>query len=79
MWWRDLYAALDAAGVRDPDVLSVLPVPLADGRLVRGPRGVLLPGDDLPDASGLGALGLRLAHPEAVHGLLPMPSTSPTA
>ena len=69
-WWRDLYAALDAAGVRDPDVLSVLPVPLADGRLVRGPRGVLLPGEDLPDASGLGALGLRLAHPEAVHGLL---------
>ena len=69
-WWRDLYAALDAAGVRDPDVLSVLPVPLADGRLVRGPRGVLLPGEDLPDASGLGALGLRLAHPGAVHGLL---------
>ena len=45
-------------------------MPLADGRLVRGPRGLLLPGEDLPDASGLDALGLRLAHPEAAHGLL---------
>jgi hypothetical protein len=70
-WWRDLYAALDAAGVRDPDVLAVLPVPLADGRLVRGPRGVLLPGADLAGgATGLDALGLRLAHPDAVHPLL---------
>ena len=69
-WWHDLYAALDAAGVRDPDVLSVLPVPLADGRLVRGPRGVLLPGEDLADAADLEVFGLRLAHPGAVHGLL---------
>jgi hypothetical protein len=70
-WWRDLYAALDAAGVRDPDVLAVLPVPLADGRLVRGPRGVLLPAADLAGgAAGLDALGLRLAHPDAVHPLL---------
>ncbi len=69
-WWHDLYAALDAAAVRDPDVLSVLPVPLADGRLVRGPRGVLLPGDELVDAAGLEVFGLRLAHPAAAHALL---------
>lgn len=69
-WWRDLYAALDEDGVRDPDVLTVLPVPLADGRLVRGPRGVLLPGADLAAGTGLAAFGLRLAHPAAVHPLL---------
>nr|WP_093785020.1 molecular chaperone Hsp90 [Actinacidiphila guanduensis] len=44
-WWWRLYDAL--AGT-DPDVLSGLPVPLADGRTVVGPRQVLLPvpGDD---------------------------------
>ena len=72
-WWRDLYAALDSAGVRDLEVLAVLPVPLADGRLVRGPRGALLPGADLDladGATGLQDLGLRLVHPMAVHPLL---------
>ncbi len=72
-WWRDLYAALDTAGVRDLELLAVLPVPLADGRLVRGPRGALLPGADLDLAdgpTGLSDLGLRLVHPEAVHPLL---------
>ncbi|BBA97953.1 hypothetical protein RVR_3943 [Actinacidiphila reveromycinica] len=39
-WWWRLYDAL--AGT-DPDVLSGLPVPLADGRTVVGPRQVLLP------------------------------------
>jgi hypothetical protein len=39
-WWRRLYDAL--AGT-DADVLSGLPVPLADGRTVVGPRQVLLP------------------------------------
>ncbi len=70
-WWRSLYAAVDAAAVRDPEVLAVLPVPLADGRLVRGPRGVLLPDDELgPAAAGLRLPGLRLAHPDAVHTVL---------
>jgi hypothetical protein len=72
-WWRDLYAALDTAGVRDLELLAVLPVPLADGRLVRGPRGALLPGADLDladGATGLQDLGLRLVHPEAAHPLL---------
>ncbi|MGW0563012.1 sacsin N-terminal ATP-binding-like domain-containing protein [Streptomyces sp. NPDC003016] len=39
-WWRRLYESL--AGV-DPDRLSGLPVPLAGGRTVIGPRQVLLP------------------------------------
>ncbi|MET7905629.1 molecular chaperone Hsp90 [Streptomyces sp. NPDC005355] len=39
-WWRRLYDSL--AGT-DPDRLSGLPVPLADGRTTIGPRQVLLP------------------------------------
>lgn len=42
-WWRSLYDSL--AGV-DPDRLSGLPVPLADGRTTIGPRQVLLPSPD---------------------------------
>ncbi|HSK25696.1 MAG TPA: hypothetical protein VK894_02145 [Jiangellales bacterium] len=64
--WRALYAALDGA---DREALAALPVPLADGRVVRGPRGLLLPsGPALPD--GLDTLGLRVVHPDAVHPLL---------
>ncbi|MFE0174167.1 sacsin N-terminal ATP-binding-like domain-containing protein [Streptomyces sp. NPDC059002] len=67
-WWRRLYDTL--AGV-DPDRLSGLPVPLADGRTTIGPRQVLLPapGDDRDPAS-LARLGLKVAHPEAAHPLL---------
>lgn len=53
-WWWRLYDAL--AGT-DPDVLSGLPVPLADGRTVVGPRQVLLPvpgGGDEDAAGGSG-------------------------
>ena len=57
---------------------GALPVPLADGRLVRGPRGTLMlePGSV---ASGGGAeqvgldlapLGLRIVHPDAAHPTL---------
>ncbi|MFL1376205.1 MULTISPECIES: sacsin N-terminal ATP-binding-like domain-containing protein [unclassified Nocardiopsis] len=70
-WWAGLYAAL-AAGV-DTDELGALPVPLADGRLVRGPRSLLVPeeGDTARiDAEALAALGVRLVHPQAVHPLL---------
>jgi hypothetical protein len=68
-WWRRLYDSL--AGV-DPDRLSGLPVPLADGRTTIGPRQVLLPG---PDATGidpetLARLGLKVAHPDAAHPIL---------
>ncbi|MFI0937778.1 sacsin N-terminal ATP-binding-like domain-containing protein [Streptomyces sp. NPDC021020] len=71
-WWWRLYDAL--AGT-DADILSGLPVPLADGRTVVGPRQVLLPvpgsdGADAPDPALLARLGLRLAHPDAAHPLL---------
>ncbi|MEU6310032.1 molecular chaperone Hsp90 [Streptomyces sp. NPDC047014] len=64
-WWHRLYDSL--AGV-DPDRLSGLPVPLADGRTTIGPRHVLLPYEDTP--AGLARLGLKVAHPEAAHPLL---------
>ncbi|MFJ2259726.1 sacsin N-terminal ATP-binding-like domain-containing protein [Streptomyces sp. NPDC087844] len=82
-WWRRLYDSL--AGV-DPDRLSGLPVPLAGGtsqafgsggaRTAIGPRQVLLPTAEgieagaqaAPDA--LARLGLKVAHPDAVHPLL---------
>ncbi|MCX5376791.1 sacsin N-terminal ATP-binding-like domain-containing protein [Streptomyces sp. NBC_00091] len=64
-WWHRLYDTL--AGV-DPDRLSGLPVPLADGRTTIGPRHVLLPGTDTP--ADLARLGLKVAHPEAAHPLL---------
>ncbi|MFE0459004.1 sacsin N-terminal ATP-binding-like domain-containing protein [Kitasatospora sp. NPDC058965] len=76
-WWRSLYGALAGA---DPEALGALPVPLATGRLVTGPRRVLLPSDDAdwadfpgyPQAlaEALDLLDLRLAHPEAAHPLL---------
>lgn len=68
-WWRRLYDSL--AGV-DPDRLSGLPVPLADGRTTIGPRQVLLPGPDTTgiDPETLARLGLKVAHPEAAHPIL---------
>ncbi|HZI97895.1 MAG TPA: hypothetical protein VFD41_10275 [Actinomycetales bacterium] len=75
-WWDRVYTGLapwadDAAG---REALAALPVPLADGRVVRGVRGLLLPGPDLvaDPASGGGPLamlaehGLRVVHPDAV-------------
>ncbi|MGH8776579.1 MAG: sacsin N-terminal ATP-binding-like domain-containing protein [Jiangellaceae bacterium] len=64
--WLKLYAALDGA---DIDALAALPVPLSDGRVVRGARGVLLPTSGT-DPGSLVPLGLRLAATEAVHPLL---------
>lgn len=78
-WWRRLYDTL--AGV-DPDRLTGLPVPLAGGtsqafgsgggRTTIGPRQVLLPvtSDDTTDPAALVRLGLKVAHPDAVHPLL---------
>ncbi|MFF4834821.1 sacsin N-terminal ATP-binding-like domain-containing protein [Streptomyces sp. NPDC001315] len=68
-WWRRLYDSL--AGV-DPDRLSGLPVPLADGRTAVGPRQVLLPTPDGAriDPEVLARLGLKVAHPDAAHPLL---------
>ncbi|KOT57265.1 MULTISPECIES: sacsin N-terminal ATP-binding-like domain-containing protein [Streptomyces] len=80
-WWWRLYDSL--AGT-DPERLSGLPVPLAgsgaeDGRAPRttiGPRQVLLPlpesgeGDATDRHRVLARLGLKVAHPDAVHPLL---------
>lgn len=75
-WWRRLYDSL--AGV-DPDRLSGLPVPLADGRTTIGPRQALIPlgsPSDAADDSGAGdpatlaRLGLKVVHAEAAHPLL---------
>ncbi|WP_329135478.1 sacsin N-terminal ATP-binding-like domain-containing protein [Streptomyces sp. NBC_00670] len=68
-WWWRLYDSL--AGV-DPDRLSGLPVPLADGRTTIGPRQVLLPAADGPRVApdALARLGLKVAHPDAAHPLL---------
>jgi hypothetical protein len=70
-WWAQLYAALDAtvpAG-NERDALGALAVPLADGTIVTGPRGVTLPVAGTP-AAELFVLGLRLVDPAAVHPLL---------
>ncbi|WP_433338812.1 sacsin N-terminal ATP-binding-like domain-containing protein [Spirillospora sp. CA-294931] len=64
LWWRELYESLTGAST---DALGAIPVPLADGRTVRGPRGLLV-ASDLP--KGLEILGLRLVDPEAAHPLL---------
>lgn len=73
-WWQETYAAM-ADSVNDPltrESLGALPVPLADGRVVRGARGLLLPGADLPAEalSTLGPYGLRVVHPDAAHETL---------
>ncbi|WP_182886539.1 sacsin N-terminal ATP-binding-like domain-containing protein [Microbispora sp. H10885] len=79
-WWRSLYETLPAD---DPEAIGAIPVPLADGRLVRGPRGTLVLSPDGAAASSggpgvpgsldpalLAPLGLRIVHPDAVHPLL---------
>ncbi|MFG1977708.1 sacsin N-terminal ATP-binding-like domain-containing protein [Nonomuraea fuscirosea] len=65
-WWRALYQVLPAD---DPESLGALPVPLTDGRLVRGPRGTLILTDGGAELD-LSPLGLRIVHPEAAHPVL---------
>lgn len=69
-WYAPLYARLLplAADPRDREALGWLPVPLADGRVVRGVRGVLLgePGLGAAALEVLATHGLRVAHPAAV-------------
>ena len=69
-WWRDVLAGLAALpGLTAPgarEELAGLPVPLADGRVVGGARGVLLTGSDAALAARLAAAaipGLRVAAP----------------
>ena len=70
-WWRSLYVALDEAVPAGPerDALGALPVPLADGSMATGPRGLALPTADLP-VGDLSAIGVRLVHADAAHPLL---------
>jgi hypothetical protein len=73
-WWGGLYDALYGVFGQDPDTgetLAALPVPLADGRTVRGARGGLLPvaGLDASVSAALRPLGLRMVHPGTLaHG-----------
>ena len=69
-WWRGVLAGLAALpGLTAPAMraeLAGLPVPLADGRVVAGARGVLLTGGDEALAARLAAAaipGLRVAAP----------------
>ncbi|MBO0855688.1 MAG: ATP-binding protein, partial [Nocardia sp.] len=68
-WWYSLYDALEPF-VTDPlaaEELGALGVLLSDGRVVTGPRTVLLD-DQLHDA--IAVPWARLVHPEAAHELL---------
>ncbi|MDJ0393804.1 ATP-binding protein [Rhodococcus sp. G-MC3] len=68
-WWGRLYDALTplvADGVAAEE-LAALPVPLADGRTVTGPRTAVLG----TDVGSVGAVHwARLIHPDAASGLL---------
>lgn len=68
-WWYSLYDALEPFVV-DPlaaEELGALAVPLADGRLVTGPRTAVL--DDQLEVA-IPVHWARLVHPEAAHPLL---------
>jgi hypothetical protein len=78
-WWYSLYDALEPF-VADPlavEELGALAVPLADGRLVTGPRTVVLDDELEACVTPAGAANVvipvhwaRLVHPEAAHPLL---------
>lgn len=75
-WWHSLYDALADLVEGDPSAaaeLGALPVPLADGRTVTGPRDVLLPETDaelMIMLSTMDEFGLRIVDPVAAHPLL---------
>ncbi|RZQ61829.1 sacsin N-terminal ATP-binding-like domain-containing protein [Amycolatopsis suaedae] len=75
-WWRRLYDVLlplVESHEIDADELGGLPVPLADGRTLPGPRGALLfdAGSDLLELlAEADVAGLRLVHPDGAHPLL---------
>lgn len=75
--WPALYDALDAAAqdATAREGLAALPVPLVDGRVVRGPRGVVLLDDDVTGLApttldALRTWGLRVADPAVARPLL---------
>ncbi|MBB5956520.1 hypothetical protein FHS29_003106 [Saccharothrix tamanrassetensis] len=68
-WWHQVYEALSPLADVDSTAredMGGLPVPLADGRLVSSPRGVLILSSDIH----VELSGMRIAHPEAAHPLL---------
>jgi hypothetical protein len=71
--WRALYDGLSGLAV-DPnarEALGALPVLLVDGRVVRGPRGLVIAEAAAGQAlEPLVRLGLRVIEPDAVHPLL---------
>ncbi|MCX5045711.1 ATP-binding protein [Aldersonia sp. NBC_00410] len=69
-WWHRLYAALEPLLVDRlaGEELGALPVPLADGRLVTGPRTTMV--GELAGAAELPVHWARLVHPVAAHPLL---------
>jgi len=68
-WWRTLYEALDSARV-DREVLDGLPVPLVDGRVRRGARGLVMSDGEAVDEALARAADLALVDPLAAHPLL---------
>ncbi|GAA4694290.1 hypothetical protein APR04_002384 [Promicromonospora umidemergens] len=76
---RNALAAL-APHAAEPTVLEAVagaPLPLADGRVARGPRGTVLL--DAPHLAGIArALGVRVVHPDAAHPLLERAGAAPT-
>ncbi|WP_068280259.1 molecular chaperone Hsp90, partial [Aldersonia kunmingensis] len=70
-WWQRLYSALEPLLVDRlaADELGGLPVPLADGRVVTGPRTTLI-GEFTGFARPLPLHWARLVHPDAAHPLL---------
>ncbi len=68
-WWQRFYAALQpfVTDSRIAEELGALAVPLADGRVVTGPRTVVLD-DQLTVA--VPVHWARLVHPDATHALL---------
>ncbi|WP_280305602.1 sacsin N-terminal ATP-binding-like domain-containing protein [Nocardia neocaledoniensis] len=68
-WWRRFYAAVEpfVVDTRTAEEFGALAVPLADGRLVTGPRSVVLD-DQLTVA--VPVHWARLVHPDATHALL---------
>lgn len=72
--WQETYSALSGLTreVGGEAALANLPVPLAEGRVVAGVRGLYLVTDDLPIEvlARIAAWGLRIVHPQAGHPLL---------
>lgn len=73
-WWHTLYDALEPLVVDGLAVeeLAAVPVPLADGRTVTGPRTTVTGADlgELPGGAAAALDWVRLVHPDAAHPLL---------